>query len=196
VAAVLLGAFLVPRYPFKQAPIEVEQEQLPARPGEARTVAVSSDALISRSMFDGTVLPNWGSDEVRPPPEAGTGVWWTLAGDPSSVRVDAVLDRWRIEAEPGTVVRLAQRDLPGWRCTGGTLSPGLEPTGPQHLPWWWLTVEIGPQGIADCRWRPPGLGLGAALQLLTLLALGGAWLAAKEESPPPPSGGGAPEHPA
>lgn len=169
VVAVLLVWALLPRYPLKQAPIALDPEYLPAEPGAVLRVAEHSDALVARAMFDGTVLPNWGSDLQRIPPDAGDRPWWVVQGD--AVEVTAVLDRWDVRGTPGSVVRLAQRDLTGWRCSGGSLRGDVSPGPPDDLNWWWLTVEVGDAGHATCLWRPPLLALGAALQGSALLVL-------------------------
>ncbi|MDP7111590.1 MAG: hypothetical protein QGH45_06495, partial [Myxococcota bacterium] len=94
------------------------------------------------------------------------------------------LDRWTIEAPPGTVVALAQRDLPGWRCRGGDLvsawcDDGPEGEQPPHQGGRWLRVRIGETGEASCRWRTPGLWPGVLLQLASLAALVAAGLLAR-----------------
>ncbi len=137
----------------------------------------------------GLIHPVYGTavsfDPLNPPPVDGLGWAERECGvDDDASAVDGSLDRWTIEAPPGTVVALAQRDLPGWRCRGGDLvsawcDDGPEGEQPPHQGGRWLRVRIGETGEASCRWRTPGLWPGVLLQLASLAALVAAGLLAR-----------------
>ena len=97
----------------------------------------------------------------------------------AEVRIEGRLDTWRVRAPAGSQVRVAQRDLRGWRCRGGELvvypeddELGVPTPGRGNN---WLRVRVGDEGEAVCSWRPPGLWVGVLLQLLAWGALGVAW---------------------
>ncbi len=144
-----------------------------------------NDPLAAASA-QGLINPHYGTALAFGPlllPDAcGDALGWveTACGqtpDLQSAQVDGSLAGWEIRAEAGTTVTVAQRDLAGWRCDGGELvegwcddSPdGPQPTGRGHR---WLRVKVGETGVARCRWRTPGLGVGLALQLASLALLG------------------------
>ena len=91
---------------------------------------------------------------------------------------------WEVEASPGSVVTVAQRDLLGWACEGGEIVEGWcgpesqQPAGKGNR---WLRVRVGDTGRASCRWRTPGLGTGIGLQILALAALGAVAFRARRE---------------
>ncbi len=92
-----------------------------------------------------------------------------------SVEVRGRRDEWTVVAPEGTQVRLAQRDLMGWRCQGGEQivypeDDALQVATPRRGNNW-LRVLVGPDGETTCRWRPPGLGLGVLLQVLAWMGL-------------------------
>jgi hypothetical protein len=168
---------LSPHYMLKQHRPPPPVEQLPSEPGRVHRASTESSSIISSSMYSGVVLPNRGSELQLPPPEAAERAWWVLrdgrpTSETSGITVQGVLDRWTLEGPPGTVLRLAQRDLAGWRCSGAQILQGFGPQSPDPaLDWWWLTVQLNETGLAECEWRPPGLRVGLGLQFLALLCL-------------------------
>ena len=99
--------------------------------------------------------------------------------DIAILSIEGHLDTWMVRAPVGSQVRVAQRDLKGWRCRGGELVSypeddglGVPTPGRGNN---WLRVRVGDAGATVCRWRPPGLWLGVLLQLLALGVLGVAW---------------------
>jgi hypothetical protein len=152
------------------------------------------DATLSRTSMQGWVRPRFATgigfglletpphedaslghgEEVREPGEQ------TPARSAADVTILGVRDTWTVTAPPGSQVRVAQRDLRGWRCDGGTQvtypnDDALRVPTPLRGNNW-LRIEVGPTGTATCRWRPPGLWVGIALQLLAAVALAGAAL--------------------
>lgn len=160
-----------------------------------------SDQPLSRTSWEGWIRPGFatgigfgyiaspefdGSGLASGEQERGEGEGW---GGPTGSEVAAagVLDRWTVRGPPGEIVRVAQRDLLGWRCRGGELvrfanDDALRiatPTRGNN----WLRVRLGEEGEAVCRWRPPGLWVGALLQLLALVGLAAAVRRATRAAP-------------
>jgi len=145
------------------------------------TVDNAPDDHLSLASAEGRIHPWFGTALAfgpleQPPAAAGELAW--IEGDcdwpPSpGVEVEATLEGWELRAPAGTAVTVAQRDLPGWRCDGGSLTEGWcddSPEGmqPARRGNRWLRVLVGDGGTARCRWHTPGLGIGVVLQLLAL----------------------------
>jgi len=161
----------------------------PAEPvTAARAVAgiapVDADRHLAAAASRGLIHPVYGTavsfDPLHPPPDGGLGwIEQDCAVAEATPVVDAGLGGWTVAAEPGSTVALAQRDLPGWRCRGGSLvsawcDDGPEGEQPPHKGGRWLRVRLGESGEARCRWRTPGLWPGILAQLAAVAALAGA----------------------
>ena len=175
----------------------------PADPENSASFAAATDVVgvagtpaevhLSLAAADGLIHPYYGAalayGDLQIPQRAGGELAWPGAdcaappGTPT-VEVEGSLISWEIEAPPGTVVTLAQRDLPGWTCEGGDIVEGWCDDSPEgHQPHGkgnrWLRVQVADTGHASCRWRTPGLRTGIGLQILALAVLAGIVLRAR-----------------
>jgi len=166
-------------------------QELPQSLGQVSRVADPA-GVYSASSLEGSIVPEYYSDPESVlflrPEEAGDSIHWSseeghITSSNERVQVDAVLDRWTVAGPPNTRVVLAQKDLPGWDCEGGIIDPDLKAIAAidallgqreDRSPGagnWWLSVRLGASGKAICRWRPPGLRLGVAVQITAGIAL-------------------------
>ena len=182
-----------------QLPAELERdlgptEKYPQDPGRVHGLSegwADSHEVYSRAPLRGLIIPVEYGDSTNfrelavPDVAEGRLAWLSSDGElkaaPPEVKVDAVLGHWTIEGPPGVVVAVAQRDLPGWSCEGGEIAPDLEYMRREReagifdrAPFtgmWFLSVKLGPTGIATCHWTTPGLIKGIVEQLLALVVL-------------------------
>jgi len=147
--------------------------------------------VYARSSLQGQIIPiEYGDAEIFrelaiPQVASGALAWVSRDGHfdaaPVGTEVQATLGTWTVRAPPGTVLALAQRDFVGWECDGGDLQPDLQYLQAERdsglfdrepeTGMWWLTVALGSEGEARCRWRTPGRTRGIMLQVLAILTL-------------------------
>ncbi len=191
------------------SPFELTRRHAPAPaplaspPGEVHSVLHDKAHPLSLAPLEGTARVRRESfeyGEMTPPIQA---IGWRMVNRcpaplDSSATVTASVEAWDVEAPDGSVVSLAQRSVPGWRCEGAEPIDGWEHADPACR--WerpahvlggdddlgrpapeqsWLTLRMGPEGRATCRWVSPGWERGVQLQvgaLLLMVGFGvGAW---------------------
>jgi hypothetical protein len=100
------------------------------------------------------------------PPEASPEGALAWHDDGSSAELAYERGAIVVRGRPGAKVHVRQRFLPGWACGGAVV--GIPPWDRKM---YWLTITMGPDGEARCRWRSPGATRGNVLQAAAALLL-------------------------
>ena len=200
VLAAALAGLALPRAELQPYPPASAPTFAPA--GRARAVLTGgSDEALSRTSARGLVRPGFATGigflPLEAPQHEGAalavaeaerqpGEGWPAVVE-APVEVALVRDTLRLRGPANQQVRVAQRDVRGWRCDGGELisypeDDSLDVRMPRRGNNW-LRVRIGATGEATCRYRAAGVTWGVLLQVLAGALLVG--LGARTRRRPP-----------